>query len=132
LHDEQAIRRHISQNLDSKSGNDVGTTDQPDLNPIWFSRNKITRREAIGVLAGSAVTAGIAFFFVGSSPSQVLTTTTTTRVEATTTTAGLQATTTTAALQATTTAAGSVTNYPPSYVAHSVLATGTLDTDLIR
>jgi hypothetical protein len=83
-----------------------GETD-PELK--WFSRTRITRREAIGLLAGGALTAAFAIYFISMPKPQVTTTATTRGVSG----------------------GGGRSGGGSSLMIHSVLATATIDTDLI-
>jgi hypothetical protein len=79
----------------------------------WFSRARITRREAISFLAGGALTAALAAFFITTPKSQVPVESGRSQETVTVTT--------------TTTTYGRIS----SYMIHSVLATTAIDTELI-
>jgi hypothetical protein len=102
--------------------------------PVSFPRTNLTRREAIIFMSGSALSAAVAFFYLSipksmpNSPEQQATTTTTHSPEQ-------QATTTTAQNQPSYNGPGGTQPQPgyggTSYVISSVLATTTLDTELM-
>jgi hypothetical protein len=91
-------------------------TGQADQEIEWFSRTRITRREAISFLAGGTLTAALAIFFIATPKSQVPTDSGQSR----------QATVTT-----TTPSHGGGGNPSSSLMIHSVLATTAIETELI-